>query len=205
MKIKSILIIATGILLFSSCKNKGTKPLLPYYLGEDLNEVWILPEQEKKAFINLPDFQLKDQFDVNIERKHLLGQAFVLNFFYRDCKNACSIGMKAMDSLQNRLFDDEVLFISFSLDADKDDNKTLKSHSENYNVNPEKWRLLSGDQNQINQILKEVLKKNIIHPNDYKDYHLLYLFDKDAYLRGIYDLKNEVAIENLILDTRLFR
>ncbi len=205
MRIKSILIITAGILLFTSCKNKGTKPLLPYYLGEEFQEVWILPEQEKKAFINFPDFQLKDQFEVDILKKHLIGQAFVLNFFYGNCKNACSDGMKAMDSLQNRLLEDEVLFLSISLDGDRDNVNTLKKYSEEFSVNPEKWRLLTGDKKQIKQIIKTVLNQKINHPNDYKDYNLLYLFDSEAYLRGIYDLKNEVAIENLILDTRLFR
>lgn len=205
MKIKYTFIIVAGILLFNSCKNKGTKPLLPFYQGEELNEVWILPEEEKKDFINFPNFQLNDQFEVLIERQHLNEKAFVVNFFYGDCENVCKKGMKAMDSLQNRLLEDEVLFLSISVDASRDSLNTLQELNETYHVNPEKWRLLSGDKNQVNQILKVVLNKKISHPNDFKEFNLLYLFDKKGYLRGIYDVEKMVSIENLILDTRLFR
>lgn len=205
MRIKHFIIIALGILILNSCKNKGTKPVLPYYLGEELNEVWILPGQVKEAFVNFPNFQLKDQFEVQIERNHLNEKAFVVNFFHGDCETVCSKGMKAMDSLQNRLLEDEVLFLSISLDADRDSLNTLKELTETYHVNPEKWRLLSGDKLQISEISKLVLQKEIAHPNDYKKYNHLYLFDKKGYLRGIYDVSNPVSIETIILDTHLFR
>tara|TARA_R110002096_G_scaffold436044_1_gene665968 strand:- start:19602 stop:20222 length:621 start_codon:yes stop_codon:yes gene_type:complete len=205
MKGKCLILISLVFLGMNSCKNKGTKPLLPYFLGEELNEVWILPQQEKKAFVKFPNFTLKDQFDVEIKSKHLSNKAFVVNFFYGDCERTCNQAMKAMDSLQNRLFDDEVLFLSISIEADKDSLITLQTLSEKFNTNPEKWRILGGDPTQINSILKQIFNIKIEHPKDFKNFNSLFLFDKFGYLRGIYHLKNQVAIENLILDTRLFR
>lgn len=205
MKSKYLLIVAIGLLTINSCKNKGTKPLLPYFLGEEITEVWILPEQEKSAFVKFPNFDLKDQFDVEIKSKHLQNKAFVVNFFYGGCKNSCAKTLEAMDSLQNRLLKDEVLFLSISIESQRDSLGTLKFLAEKHHANPEKWRLLSGDKEQVDHILKSILNREVSHPNDFNSYNELYLFDNQGYLRGIYDINTQVAIENLILDTRLFR
>lgn len=202
------LLFALLAVLLVSCKNKGTKPILPYYLSDangNLREVWIQPDQTRTAFQKLASFTLKDQNDDLISSDQLRAKALVVSFFFGDCNQRCEPGLEAMEKLQSRFENEDILLLTFSIDSRRDSLEVLEEIGAQYNADPDKWLFLAGDDDQVRDLLSVTFKKFVIHPNDLKDINTVYLIDKSGFLRGSYDLSDEVNTENLALDSHLFR
>lgn len=204
-KFKSLILISILVFSISACKNKGTKPLLPYYLGEEMHPVWILPNQGKEVFQRWSNLNLFDHDGTEIETNKIKAKAIVLQLFYGGCGAKCDLGFKAMDTLQLELANDSILLLSISIDPEKDNTTVLKKIAKQYHANASKWMLLNGESIDIDDFLKHTLQIVIEHPNSLEKINQLYLFDNQGFLRGIYDANSFVEVENIKLDTHLFR
>jgi protein SCO1/2 len=102
---------------------------------------------------------------------------------------------------------DTVLFLSHTIDPEKDGVRQLKNFAENINVTSIKWHFVTGNQENIYD-----LAEHSYFSNAYKDSlaeggftHTggLLLIDKKRHIRGVYDGTNDLETNRLISDIRI--
>ena len=102
---------------------------------------------------------------------------------------------------------DTVLFLSHTIDPERDSIKRLKLFSETIKVKSNKWHFVTGEKN----IIYEMAEKSYFS-NAYKDSTAeggfvhsggLLLVDKNRHIRGVYDGTDDVETARLIKDIRI--
>ena len=108
-----------------------------------------------------------------------------------------------MHILQEKLKNDEEVFLlSHTVMPEIDTVETLKKYSMDYNVNDNKWNLVTGDKEQIYNLAR----KSYLAAEDveFKKYDLIHtenfvLIDKESQIRGFY-AGTKIDQINLLLD-----
>jgi protein SCO1/2 len=161
----------------------------------------------------LADFSLTNQLGEKVSWKELEGKVVVADFFFTHCPTICprlTMNMKRLqESINNsrRVGDktpDWLHFISFSIDPERDSVQQLKHWADRFQVNPEKWWLLTGDKKVIYDMAINEMKLPLIDGNgvDTSFYHTdrFVLIDGKRQVRGYYHGLDTMAIRQLSSD-----
>ena len=148
-------------------------------------------------------FSLINQNGDTITEKFYNGKIYVADFFFTTCQDICPIMTRNMHILQEKLKNDEEVFLlSHTVMPEVDTVETLKKYSMDYNVNDNKWNLVTGDKEQIYNLAR----KSYLAAEDaeFKKYDLIHtenfvLIDKESQIRGFYD-GTKIDEINLLLD-----
>jgi len=201
---KTSLILGVLCCMIISCKKKlehndqaikiGTKKIdkLPYYNTADFAPSWLPTDDELKKFHKIPDFKFKNQLGKDITNKDLQGYIYVANFFFTTCPSICVKLTNNMHTLQEAYAEnDEIKFISHTVFPSFDTVEVLQKYGERYHINPEKWYLVTGEEEEIYDMAREAYfadetykqtndKNGFIHTEN------LILIDKKGHIRGVY-------------------
>lgn len=112
-----------------------------------------LPEKGK-----LPDMPLTNQEGEKFRLSELRGHVVVLSYIYTHCPDVCHVISKRMDAFKDRLkkngIEEDIYFVSISIDPKRDTPKRLKNHVNMMNLDTENWVFATGDIFTINSILE---------------------------------------------------
>ncbi len=172
----------------------GTKKIdkLPYYNTADFTPSWLPTDDELKMFHKIPNFKFKNQLGKEITNKDLRGYIYVANFFFTTCPSICVKLTNNISKLQEEYFeDDEIKFISHTVFPSHDTVEILQKYGERNDINPEKWYLVTGKEEEIYNLAREAYfadetykqthdKNGFIHTEN------LILIDKNGHIRGVY-------------------
>lgn len=173
---------------------------------------------EDTVWHRVADFTLTNQQGNTVTLDSLRGKIIIADFFFTRCPTICppmTINMKRLqESIHNgRRVGDKtnklVHFLSFSIDPERDSVPQLKKWADRFQINPEKWWLLTGNKQTIyNLALKEMaiglqdgqgIDTNFVHSDKFV------LLDSNRHVRGYYDGLDSVSLgklsEDLILLT----
>lgn len=111
----------------------------------------------------------------------LRGKVWVANFIFTSCAAECLVLSARVAELQRHLRDyDDVAFVSISVDPQTDTPERLKAFAERWHADPERWRFLTGDVAEIDELvlksfllpitrdpieLGKLFSQNLIHSN----------------------------------------
>ncbi len=181
----------------------GTKKVdrLPYYNTADFTPSWLPSDDELKMFHKIPDFKFTNQLGNDITNKELHGYIYVANFFFTTCPSVCVKLTNNMHKLQEAYTEnDDIKFISHTVFPSFDTVEVLQEYGERFHINPEKWYLVTGEEEEIYNIAREAYfaddtykqtqdKNGFIHTEN------LILIDKEGHIRGVYKgtLPEEIA------------
>jgi len=140
-----------------------------------------------------------DGKDINLES--LKGKVILLGFIYTHCPDICPMITQNMKEVRNKLKRKDVVFLSITIDPQRDDPKTLSDYRKIYDINWTDWYFLTGDSATID----EITSKMGIEKAKYKvgeTYFLshtdrLFVIDKDGYVVG-YFLGSKVEPDSVI-------
>lgn len=203
---KKITFIFT-IIIFISCKEKNQ--VLPYYDTPDFTPKWDI--KNKKSFHTIRPFRLISQENKIFTEKDIEGKICVADFFFTTCPGICPKMTKSMSDIQKEFInDDEVLLLSHSVTPEKDSVSILKKYALEKNVNFKRWKLLTGNKNEIYDLGRkyyfveedEGIKKSnnaFLHTENF------ILIDKQRHIRGIYNGLDPNSITNLIQDIKILK
>jgi protein SCO1/2 len=203
---KKITFIFT-LIIFLSCKEK--KQVLPYYDTPDFTPKWDI--KNKTSFHTIRPFSLISQENKIFTEKDIEGKICVADFFFTTCPGICPKMTKSMSNIQKEFInDDEVLLLSHSVTPEKDSVSILKKYALEKNVNFKRWKLLTGDKNEIYNLGRkyyfveedEGIKKSnnvFLHTENF------ILIDKQRHIRGIYNGLDPNSITNLIQDVKILK
>tara|TARA_A100001011_G_scaffold103852_2_gene109863 strand:- start:18365 stop:19033 length:669 start_codon:yes stop_codon:yes gene_type:complete len=159
--------------------------------------------QYVSKYHNISAFSLINQNGDTITEKFYNGKIYVADFFFTTCQDICPIMTRNMHVLQEKLKDDdEVLLLSHTVMPEVDNVEALKKYSMDYNVDDNKWNLVTGDKEQIYNLAR----KSYLAAEDaeFKKYDLIHtenfvLIDRESQIRGFYD-GTKIDEINLLLD-----
>ena len=188
---------------FLACTTIDKKTKLPLpFLGEPIiNVTDTIPPTVK-------NFSFIDQDSNIITNSTFSDKIYVADFIFLSCPSICPKMNTEMLRVYNAFKNnDTVLFLSHTIDPEKDGVRQLKNFAENINVTSKKWHFVTGNQENIYD-----LAEHSYFSNAYKDSlaeggftHTggLLLIDKKRHIRGVYDGTNDLETNRLISDIRI--
>ena len=125
-----------------------------------------------------PEFTLTDQEGEPLALADLRGGAVLLDFVFTRCAGPCPILTSAHVSLQRKLPADvaeRTRFVSVSIDPEYDTPARLKSYAEERGADLASWSFVTGDPEQVREILRDYHVGTIVQPDGTLD-HLVITF-----------------------------
>lgn len=97
---------------------------------------------------DIQEFEYKNQDGEMVSSEDLKGTFWVADFIFTNCPTACPPMTANMSKLQSELkeagLEDQVHFISFSIDPNHDTPKVLKNYAQKFDADFSNWDLLTG-------------------------------------------------------------
>ncbi|MER3470232.1 MAG: SCO family protein [Chitinophagaceae bacterium] len=166
----------------------------------------------------LPDFSFTNQEGRKVSWKDIGEKVVVADFFFTHCPTICPALTRNMKELQDGISNAQkvgstdptfIQFLSFSIDPERDSVAQLKKWADRFQVNSDRWWLLTGDKKEIydysNKEMKliavdgEHVDSNFIHTD------IFVLIDKHRNIRGYYHTLNPDFTPDTISLSKLSR
>ncbi len=214
-----LLLLAVPALLFLFLRNTGKNhfAIQRYYPAIDsaTGQVQLTKrmvagnEVMDTLFHTVPDFRLTNQNGKVIQGSSLSGKVFVADFFFTRCPGICKKMSSQLTRVQERFLNNpDVQIVSFSVDPANDTVPALREYADRYDVQSEKWQLLTGDKAQIYKLAKfgyfvtakeqdstaSNLEDQFVHTDKFV------LIDTEGQIRGYYDGTNRKDVDRLMAE-----
>jgi protein SCO1/2 len=161
----------------------------------------------------LPDFSLVNQMGDTVSWKEMHGKIIIADFFFTHCPTICPTLTKNVKRLQESITNSQkvgdktnqqVHFLSFTIDPERDSVQRLKYWADRFQINPEKWWLLTGNKQTIYDMALKEMRIGIedgqgIDTNFFHTDHLV-LIDTNHYVRGYYHGLDSISLSKLSQD-----
>ncbi|MGQ0739508.1 MAG: SCO family protein [Bacteroidota bacterium] len=162
------------------------------------------------------NFSLTNQEAKTVTWDSLKGKIIIADLFFTHCPTICPGMTKNMKRLAESIHSGKrvgdksnklVHFISFSIDPERDSVERLKYWASRFQINPDKWWLLTGDKKTIYDLAIGEMKifaedgkgvdTSFIHSDKFV------LIDSNRHVRGYYDGLDSVSLAKLSNDLLL--
>ena len=158
---------------------------------------------ELAAQQQLPDFSLTDQRGAPFALSNLHDKVWVADFIFTSCATICPPMTVQMASLQDEFAGEDVHFVSFSVDPERDTPTVLRRYADNYGADSSRWSFLTGKKEAIYQLAHEGFNlatghrgSEILHSTRFV------LVDRNQQLRGYYESRSPGSLQQLRKDIR---
>ena len=185
---------------------------LPYYNEASFTPQWLKPNSiQFEAFHKIPDFSLTNQEGATITNETFEDKIYVADFFFTTCPGICLKMTDNMSVLQEEFKEDsEILLLSHSVTPDYDSVSILKEYAVENEVISKKWHLVTGERSEIydlgrNSYFVEEDLGQTKTDEDFLHTENFVLIDKNKHIRGIYNVLNKTAIQQLIADIQTLK
>lgn len=157
------------------------------------------------VYQTLPKFSFVNQDSVIINSDSLNGKIYVADFFFTTCPSICPIMSKHMLSIyQKYKGNEEVKFISHTIDPKHDTLPVLKKYADKLGVSGKQWYFLLGDRDVVYKLAKEgymsFAAQDSTVPGGITHSGYFLLIDKEKRIRGAYDGTDETQVNQLMKD-----
>ena len=149
----------------------------------------------------IPSFSFVNQEGKTISDKELEGKIYVANFFFATCPTICpkmNYNVKGLTEKYGK--DDEVKFISFTVDPEQDSVAALAAYAKEMGANNNAWWFLTGNKDSIYELARDGFMVPAAGGKTAADFfhsQNLLLVDKEKRIRGIYDGLDESEVKKL--------
>ncbi len=106
----------------------------------------------------MTDFELTERQGNTVSSDDLIGQPYVVSFFYSTCPSICVQQNQMVQELQKEFQSDGVRFVSISVDPETDTPEAMREYAARFGADPEKWLFMTGDLTYIRRVGAEVFR-----------------------------------------------
>ncbi len=184
--------------LFACTKPEATLPVLgtPAITGQDT----IYPV--------IRDFKFTDQDSNEVTINTFRNRIYVADFIFLSCPSICPKMNETMLAVYTSFKDNpNVLFLSHTIDPERDTIPRLKAFADNLQVRSGKWHFVTGNQDSIYAMADQhyfaTAYSDSTAPGGYAHSGGLLLIDKHKHIRGVYDGTVPAEASRLIKDLHL--
>ena len=149
----------------------------------------------------LPDFSLTDQRGASFALSDLQDKVWIADFIFTSCGTICPPMTIEMARLQDEFAAEEVHFVSFSVDPERDTPEVLFRYADYYGADGDRWSFLTGQKEAIYQLAQDGFNlaaghrgSEILHSTRFV------LVDQNQQLRGYYDSRSKAHLQQLRQD-----
>ena len=153
------------------------------------------------AHQQLPDFSLTDQRGAPFALSNLHDKVWVADFIFTSCATICPPMTDEMSKLQEEFSIEDVYFVSFSVDPERDTPEVLSRYADRYGADHNSWSFLTGEKEPIYQLAHEGFNlaaghrgSEILHSTRFV------LVDGAGQVRGYYDSRSKAHLQRLRQD-----
>ena len=142
----------------------------------------------------LSRFELTERSGETIRSEDLVGQPYVVSFFFSTCPSICVQQNQKIQELQEEFEGQGVRFVAISVDPETDTPEQLREYAARFGADPEQWLFMTGDLTYIRRIGAEIFQQ----PVDQK-FHTerFVLVDPAGEIEGFYTWSESVQFERL--------
>ena len=158
--------------------------------------------QTPGRFWKVPEFHGLTQEGLPIDANALAGNVWVADFIYTRCTSACPT-LTARMMLLARKLNTGVRLLSFSVDPGFDRPEVLAGYARRWPHPALSWTLVSTDAGTLEGLAREMRIMVDRNPDDATDIthsSKLFLIDREAWVRGIYDSQDDADLAALTAD-----
>jgi protein SCO1/2 len=159
----------------------------------------------------IPLFTFTNQDGKIITNDFMAGKIAVVDFFFTNCTSICPMLSSQMARLQHSVkaenINDQVVFLSHTVDPKHDSAEVLKAYANRMGVDFSNWNFVTGNEEDIYWQAKEGYKLTAF-PSDTAQggfFHTdqIALIDQEGRIRGYYDGTSTKAVDQLFIDLHL--
>jgi len=132
----------------------------------------VLVDVPWKHLPSVPQFVLTNQHDETFDSATLAGKPYAVSFFFASCPSICRDLNAQVQRLNEQLRNEDVGFVSISVDPEKDTPEILERYANDYNATPERWAMLTGPLYKVREIGEQIFRV-IVDPATHTDNILL--------------------------------
>lgn len=174
---------------------------LPYFDKQNWDMLWETNDETISKRRQVPKFSLVDQTGRPFNEQVLKKGLSLAGFFFTACDGYCPRIMKNLQRVQKQAPGLRIYMHSVTPKLDTVEN--LAEFAESLDADPEKWHLLTGSQELIYRLGREVYdadtKTKTAPTNDtFVHSESLYLIDPNLYIRGVYRGNSPADINRLL-------
>lgn len=184
-------LFALPILLFAACSGSVDEDL-PIYGQHEYKEIEVDGKTIRDTtFYSIPDFKLHDQDSNIVSIKTVEGKVYVADFFFTSCPTICPKMKRNMYDLYETFEEnDDLLFLSHSIDPKRDSVLKLRTYAESLGVESDRWHFMTGEKDEIYDLAKAYMisaAEDPRAPGGYIHSGAFILIDQKGRIRGYYD------------------
>lgn len=155
------------------------------------------------------DFSLTERSGKTVTQDDLLGKPWIIGFIFTRCAGPCPKVSGQMSILQDKLEDEKIRLVTWTVDPDYDTPKVLRRYAKAFGAK-EGWLFLTGDKKKMYPYIKENFKMpvqemtgkdrvpgfQVLHTTN------LLLIDAKGVVQGAYNALDPAEMAALIKDAR---
>jgi protein SCO1 len=142
----------------------------------------------------LSRFELVERSGRTVKSEELLGQPYLVSFFFSTCPSICVQQNQKLKELQDQFEGEGVRFVAISVDPETDTPETLREYAARFGADKDQWLFLTGDLTYIRRIGSEIYRQ----PVD-KQFHAerFVLVDPQGKIEGLYSWPDKAQFAKL--------
>jgi len=156
----------------------------------------------------VPDFEYMTQDSTYLSSAEIDDKVWIAKFFFTHCPTICPPMTASMKKVNEALADyaDELVFLSFSIDPERDDPERLRTYMDRHDIQAENWYFFTGDEAATHQLGVEgfqlLATADEDAPGGFAHSPNFVLVDEQQHIRGVYDGLDPVSRKSLIADAK---
>jgi protein SCO1/2 len=142
----------------------------------------------------LSRFELIERSGKKVSSEELLGQPYVVSFFFSLCPSICVQQNQKLSELQDEFAGQPVRFVAISVDPENDTPEQLREYAARFGADEEQWLFMTGDLTYIRRIGSEIFRQPVN-----KQFHTerFALVDPTGEIEGFYNWPEKKQMKKL--------
>lgn len=145
--------------------------------------------------VPLDRFTFIDSEGEPFSMEQLKGKVWVASYFFATCPGFCLQMNQEIAAIARDLADEEVTFVSFTVDPENDQPEQLSEYAERMQAEPRRWMFLTGEMKVIQELGQQYLKMPATKEHNDK----LVLVGRDARIQGFFSSRDPQQVRKLKL------
>lgn len=154
----------------------------------------------------IPEFNFIDQNGEPVTKETVEGKVYIADFFFTSCPSICPIMTREMKRIYQQFEEeDQLMFISHSIDTRHDSVPVLKAYADRLNIDHDKWKFVTGDKSEIYSIANDyfnVAFEDEDAPGGYDHSGRFILIDLNGHIRAFCDGTDPESVDGFMKDIR---
>jgi protein SCO1 len=159
-------------------------------------------------FSRVGDFAFSERSGRTVGSAELLGEVWVVGFFFTRCAGPCPKLSANMQGAQEQLAESGVKLVSISVDPNFDTPEILAEYAERFSADADRWLFLSGPEQATYDLMQdsfflgvstdmdEIAALRVTHATK------LVVVDREGSIRGYYDGESEEGVAGAVARAR---